>query len=185
MKEYYTRKEMKRIISLKAAEIVSQNPDALLNNTSYSTNLHDVIVVGSCDDLTYWYIGLEPAKDNWSNNEYTLVVIKQYQRETIEREEIMTVFELHTRKGIMYFANGDVIEKHYERGRMRYDTDKKRMMFAGKESDLAKKLIAKIEKETNRKIKIQDLFVAKTKYGYTINYIYRKQKYTLSLRFEK
>lgn len=178
MKEYYTQQEMKRIITLEAVKIISQNQDALLTNSSYGTDFYEVVGVETYNELTRWFVGLERVGD-WDSSKYSLVVVKRYKHETIEKQEIMTVYKLHTRKGYMYFASEEPIKKYYARYKM---TPKDKTMIVKKESELAKKLIVRIEDESGHKIKVQDLIVIKSKHGYIIKYIYRKQKYTLSLK---
>lgn len=180
MKSYYTKKEMRKIITDEVVKIINNNPEALLTNSSFGVGLNLVIGIETYDQLTRWFVGLERTGD-WSSDKYTLVVIKEYKHKTVERTELMTVFEMYARKGYMYFTSEEPVEKHYSRHKI---PPKKKTMIVKKESALAKKLIAKLESETSRKIKNQDLTVSRNKYGYTIEYIYRKQEYVFSLRFK-
>lgn len=180
MKSYYTKKEMRKIITDEVVKIINNNPEALLTNSSFGVGLNLVIGIDTYDQLTRWFVGLERAGD-WRSDKYTLVVIKEYKNKIVERTELMTVFEMYARKGYMYFTSEEPIKKHYERYSM---PSKKKTMFVDKKSDLAKKLIAKLELKTNRKIKNQDLIVSKNKRGYTIKYIYRKQEHAFSLNFK-
>lgn len=185
MKSHYTQKEMKRIITEKAVEIINKNPEALLTNCSFGTGLELVIGLRSYDEMTYWYVGLERnKKDKWHEDGYTLVVIKEHKHEIIERTELMKVWESHTKKGVMYFTSKEPVEKYYARYRNKCYHEKRIEKVLHKESKLCYKLIAKIEHKTGRKLKSQDLIVQKGNRGYVIYYTYRKQPGTLYMNFK-
>ena len=183
MKKAYTKKDIQRVATEKAMEILINDKDMVLNNTSYGWN-NGTCLIALSDNAYTWrsektiYIVLE-RKGLWHENKVNLAIYEKIDGEGELIEIIEKFYGIRSKDGDdLYLIDEEAYTKHQERQLKKYSEKDKHMNIKMKTS-LNQKLKDRIERDIGKKIKNQDFIVRKYNKGYVINYDYRNVRKTL------
>ena len=159
-----------------------ENNKLLLNNVSCGWNNGTCLVSLSNDaDINIAskiiYIVLE-NEGSWTEHKVNLCVYEEVNRETKLIKILAKFFGVSSKGEIVYLTNEDDYNKHNKR-QMNKNDSKDKYYTIKMNTELNLKLKNRIESETGKKIKKQDLLVRKHNKIYEINYIYRNIKKVL------
>lgn len=184
MKTYYKRDEINRLATEKAIEVLNENKEYVLTNSSYSGygDIHETLI-GLQDTRkygSYIFIGFMIGSEY---NEKNLVIVRYENGESKMIENILKLYETGRNKTI-YLTNEADYKKYVERRRNYYDSlDKRKAKHYSLDQDnkIAEKLLQRIKNVTGKKIKKQSLQIEAYKNRYEIFYYYRnvKKSYTI------
>ena len=182
----YTRNDIQRMATEKAIEILTTNKDMMFTNVSYGLSKCECLVGlanghNSFNISKEIYIVLE-QKGTWSDNIYDLAVYEEIKGEDKLVEVIGTFYGIRDKQGRDIFViDKEAYEKHKERQYKKYSSkDMHWNIKMGTELNL--KLKERIQRDTGKKIKKQDIVVRKYNKGYVISYDYRNVRKNLYLK---
>lgn len=182
MKTTYTRNDIQRMATEKAMEILTVNKEMVLNNVSCGWN-NGTCLVSLANDADInraskrIYIVLE-NEGSWTENKVNLCIYEEVNRETKLIEEVEKFYGVSSKGEIVYLTDEECYNKHEQRMMNKYNSKDKRYTVE-MNTELNLKLKNRIERETGKKIKKQDLIVRKQNQNYVITYDYRNIKKTL------
>lgn len=187
MKTTYTRNDIQRMATEKAMEILAVNKEMLLNNISCGWNKGQCLMSLANDTDHYRatktiYIVLE-YEGSWIENKVNLCVYEEVYKEMNKEINLIEVIEkfygIRSKNGEdIFLTDEDGYNKHQQREMNKYSS--KDIHYNIKmNTELNLKLKKRIERDTGKKIKKQDLIVRKQNQNYVISYDYRNIRKTL------
>ena len=170
--------DIQRMATEEAVKILMEDKSLVLNNVSCGWNNGTCLVSLANDaDINIAskriYIVLE-NEGSWTEHKVNLCVYE----ETKLIKTLAKFYGVSSKGEIIYLTKEDDYNKHNQRQMNKYHSKDKRYTVE-MNTELNLKLKSRIERETGKKIKKQDLLVRKHKKIYEINYIYRNIKKVL------
>lgn len=174
--------DIQRMATEEAIRILMEDVQLVLNNVSCNWN-NGTCLVSLANDADInraskrIYIVLE-NEGSWTEHKVNLCVYEEVNREIKLIKILAKFFGLFSKGEIVYLTNEDDYNKHNKRQMNKYDSKDKRYTIK-MNTELNLKLKNRIERETGKKIKKQDILVRKHKKIYEISYKYRNIKKVL------
>lgn len=178
----YSRNDIQRMATEKAIEILMEDKELVLNNASCGWN-NGTCLVSLANDADInraskrIYIVLE-NEGSWTEHKVNICVYEEMNNETKLIKTLAKFYGVSSKGEIIYLTKEDDYNKHEQRMMNKYDL-KDKYYTIKMNTELNLKLKSRIERETGKKIKKQDLIVRKQNKNYVITYDYRNIKKTL------
>lgn len=173
--------DIQRMATEEAVKILMEDKQLVLNNVSCGWNNGTCLVsLANNADINIAskriYIVLE-NEGSWTEHKVNLCVYEEVNRETKLIKTLSKLYGVFSKGEIVYLTNEEDYNKYNQR-QMKYDLKDKRYTIK-MNTELNLKLKSRIERDTGKKIKKQDILVRKHKKIYEISYIYRNIKKVL------
>ena len=171
--------DIQRMATEEAIRILREDSQLVLNNVSCGWNNGTCLVSLANDaDINIAskriYIVLE-NEGSWTEHKVNLCVYEEVNRETKLIKTLAKFYGVSSKGEIIYLTKEEDYNKHNQRQMNKYnEKDKRYTIKMNTEFNL--KLKSRIERETGKKIKKQDLIVRKQNKNYVITYDYRNIK---------
>lgn len=182
----YSRNDIQRMATEKAMKILMENKEMVLNNVSCGWN-NGTCLVSLANDADIHratktiYIVLE-YEGSWTENKVSICVYeeayKEMNKETKLIETVEKFYGISSKGEIIYLTDEEGYNKHEQRQMNKYSS-KDNHYNIKMNTELNLKLKKRIERDTGKKIKKQDLIVRKQNQNYVISYDYRNIRKTL------
>lgn len=174
--------DIQRMATEEAIRILREDVQLVLNNVSCGWNNGTCLVSLANDaDINIAskriYIVLE-NEGSWTEHKVNLCVYEEVNRETKLIKTLAKFYGVSSKGEIIYLTKEEDYNKHNQRQMNKYNEKDKRYTIK-MNTELNIKLKSRIERETGKKIKKQDLIVRKQNKNYVITYDYRNIKKTL------
>lgn len=174
--------DIQRMATEEAIRILREDVQLVLNNVSCGWNNGTCLVSLANDaDINIAskriYIVLE-NEGSWTEHKVNLCIYEEVNREIKLIKTLAKFYGVSSKGEIVYLTNEDDYNKHNQRQMNKYDSKDKRYTIK-MNTELNLKLKIRIERETGKKIKKQDILVRKHNKIYEISYIYRNIKKVL------
>lgn len=183
----YTRRDIQRIATEKAMEILRNEKDMLLTNTSFGVSRGECLVGLSNDSglrgTRNIIIALEYIRETWDDERCKFVVFEEINNVRKEIEVIDMLYTLHS-KNNLYTNEKEAYDKSINRMMRRWDRKRSIKFDIKMGTSLNANLKARIEKETGKRIKKQDMKAIRSKNGYIVYYMYRGNPTEMIIKFK-